>query len=55
MISNSKEFYNIHWCLLGALVGDAVGAILEFCHENITEEKAQRAMTIPGGELVDCY
>ena len=33
----------------GALVGDACGATLEFCDNEITEEIARRAMTMPGG------
>ncbi len=35
--------------MLGALVGDAAGATLEFCHKEITEEMALKAMTMPGG------
>ena len=35
--------------MLGALVGDAAGATLEFCHRDITEEMAIKAMTMPGG------
>jgi ADP-ribosylglycohydrolase len=35
--------------MLGALVGDAAGATLEFCHREITEEMALKAMTMPGG------
>jgi len=35
--------------ILGALVGDAAGATLEFCHKEITEEMAMWAMTMPGG------
>jgi ADP-ribosylglycohydrolase len=33
----------------GALVGDACGATLEFCDDEISEEMARRAMTMPGG------
>jgi ADP-ribosyl-[dinitrogen reductase] hydrolase len=33
----------------GALVGDACGATLEFYDDEITEEVARRAMTMPGG------
>lgn len=33
----------------GALVGDACGATLEFYDDDITEEVAMRAMTMPGG------
>lgn len=35
--------------MLGALVGDAAGATLEFCNKTITEEMALKAMTMPGG------
>lgn len=36
-------------CLLGALVGDAAGATLEFLGRKPTIEDANRAMQIPGG------
>ena len=35
--------------IIGALVGDAAGAILEFCDYKITEEIALNAMSMPGG------
>jgi ADP-ribosyl-[dinitrogen reductase] hydrolase len=35
--------------MIGALVGDAAGATLEFYHGEITEEKALAAMKMPGG------
>jgi ADP-ribosylglycohydrolase len=35
--------------IVGALVGDAAGATLEFYHQKITEEKARKAMRMPGG------
>ena len=35
--------------MLGAIIGDAAGATLEFCHKEITEEMALKAMTMPGG------
>lgn len=35
--------------MMGALVGDAAGATLEFCDGTITEEMALEAMTMPGG------
>ena len=35
--------------MIGALVGDAAGATLEFCHKTITEEMALNAMKMPGG------
>jgi ADP-ribosyl-[dinitrogen reductase] hydrolase len=38
--------------MLGALVGDAAGATLEFCHKNITEEMALKAMLMPGGGVI---
>jgi ADP-ribosyl-[dinitrogen reductase] hydrolase len=36
-------------CLLGALVGDAAGATLEFIHRKPTLEEVNHAMTMPGG------
>ena len=36
-------------CLLGALVGDAAGATLEFLGRQPTKEEANRAMMMPGG------
>lgn len=39
-------------CILGALVGDAAGATLEFCHRTITEEMAETAITMPGGGTI---
>jgi ADP-ribosyl-[dinitrogen reductase] hydrolase len=38
--------------LLGALVGDAAGATLEFCHKEITEDMALNAMKMPGGGAI---
>jgi ADP-ribosylglycohydrolase len=38
--------------MIGALVGDAAGATLEFCRKNITEEMALQAMTMPGGGVI---
>lgn len=35
--------------MLGALIGDAAGATLEFYNRTITEEIALNAMTMPGG------
>jgi ADP-ribosylglycohydrolase len=35
--------------MLGALVGDAAGATLEFCPKKITEEMALKSMRMPGG------
>lgn len=36
-------------CMLGALVGDAAGAVLEFMAGPPTEEQVAHAMTMPGG------
>ncbi|MBI3652644.1 MAG: ADP-ribosylglycohydrolase family protein [Acidobacteria bacterium] len=36
-------------CLLGALVGDAAGATLEFIQRKPTLEEVRQAMTMPGG------
>ena len=36
-------------CMLGALVGDAAGAVLEFMAGPPTEEQVEHAMTMPGG------
>lgn len=36
-------------CLVGALVGDAAGATLEFYHGDIDENVASEAMKMPGG------
>lgn len=38
--------------MLGALVGDAAGATLEFCHKEITEKMALKAMLMPGGGAI---
>jgi len=38
-------------CLLGALVGDAAGATLEFLGRQPTQEEANRAMMMPGGGI----
>jgi ADP-ribosyl-[dinitrogen reductase] hydrolase len=38
--------------MLGALIGDAAGATLEFCDGTITEEMALNAMTMPGGGVM---
>ena len=35
--------------MLGALIGDAAGAVLEFCDAEITEEMAEEALAFPGG------
>jgi ADP-ribosyl-[dinitrogen reductase] hydrolase len=36
-------------CMLGALVGDAAGAVLEFMAGPPTEEQVEHAITMPGG------
>ncbi len=36
-------------CLLGAFVGDSVGAVLEFNDKNNNPETVDRALTMPGG------
>ncbi len=38
--------------MIGALVGDAAGATLEFIRKPITEEMAKQAMTMPGGGMM---
>ncbi|MEM9540531.1 MAG: ADP-ribosylglycohydrolase family protein [Cyanobacteria bacterium P01_E01_bin.42] len=38
-------------CLLGALVGDAAGAVLEF-QGNVTSEDCDRALNMPGGGVL---
>ena len=40
-------------CILGAFVGDAAGAVLEFYHKEITEEDVQMALTFPGGGALE--
>src|SRR5689334_12666516 len=39
-------------CLLGALVGDAAGATLEFIHRTPSPAEVIRAMTMPGGVII---
>lgn len=34
---------------MGAYVGDAAGAVLEFCKDKITIEKVEHALKMPGG------
>jgi ADP-ribosyl-[dinitrogen reductase] hydrolase len=36
-------------CVYGAFIGDAAGAILEFCCGTITEKIVAKAMEFPGG------
>jgi ADP-ribosyl-[dinitrogen reductase] hydrolase len=52
LLDNINIFFESYRCIVGALVGDAAGAILEFCHEDITENKAKRALTMPGGGCI---
>lgn len=44
LLSDSRDV----GCILGAFVGDAAGAVLEFDH-HITEQSVQHALTMPGG------
>ena len=39
-------------CIIGAFVGDAAGAVLEF-RRKISEEDVQKALTFPGGGNLD--
>ena len=36
-------------CIIGAFVGDAAGAVLEFYGKDITAKDVERALTFPGG------
>lgn len=46
----NQDRYNVaKGCLLGALVGDAAGATLEFFEDDITPDDVDRAMSMPGG------
>lgn len=40
-------------CLMGALVGDATGATLEFLGRKPTSTEVEQAMTLPGGGIMD--
>ena len=46
---NQLKYNAAKGCLLGALVGDAVGATLEFLLENPTSQQVTWAMSMPGG------
>ena len=46
---NQNKYNAAAGCLLGALVGDAAGATLEFFDGDITSEDVAWAMTMPGG------
>jgi ADP-ribosyl-[dinitrogen reductase] hydrolase len=52
----SKEYINNKYkminSMLGAFVGDAAGATLEFCNRPITEEMALNSMKMPGGGIL---
>ena len=39
-------------CIIGAFVGDAAGAVLEF-KKKISEEDVKHALTFPGGGKMD--
>ena len=48
----SKDTYDAAMgCLLGALVGDAAGATLEFLGHQPTQQEVNRAMMMPGGGI----
>ncbi|NET61262.1 MAG: ADP-ribosylglycohydrolase family protein [Symploca sp. SIO2E6] len=52
MESIAQDTYNTAMgCLLGALVGDAAGATLEFLGHKPTQQEANRAMMMPGGGI----
>ena len=36
-------------CILGAFIGDAAGAVLEFYNKRIKQEHVDHALTFPGG------
>lgn len=46
---NQDKYNAAKGCLLGALVGDAAGATLEFLQHDPTAEEVDRAMSMPGG------
>lgn len=49
---NMINFNNAYGALLGAFVGDAAGATLEFVGDDITTEMAVKAMHMPGGGVL---
>lgn len=46
---NQDKYNTAKGCLLGALVGDAAGATLEFLEHDPTPEEVAWAMSMPGG------
>ena len=49
-MANTQEIYErAKGCLLGALVGDAAGATLEFLNHDPTPKEVEWAMSMPGG------
>lgn len=46
---NQNKYNTAKGCLLGALVGDAAGATLEFIDRDLTAEDVTWAMSMPGG------
>ena len=38
--------------IMGAFIGDAAGAVLEFCMSKINEEGVENALTFPGGGVM---
>lgn len=48
MLCQTSSIRNIPRAILGALVGDAAGAFLEF-RDRVTAEDVERALTFPGG------
>lgn len=43
----------LYGCVLGALLGDAAGGVLEFMSRKPTPEEVQNALTLPGGGALD--
>ena len=52
---NQDKYNAAKGCLLGALVGDAAGATLEFFETDITSNDVARAMGMPGGGDLDTF
>ena len=40
-------------CIIGAFVGDAAGAVLEFYNSEIKENNVEDALTFSGGGVID--
>ncbi|CAI2369180.1 unnamed protein product [Moneuplotes crassus] len=49
IVPGESKFDRAKGSVIGALCGDAIGAVLEFCRGEITEERATEALTMPGG------